>query len=94
MHSFPDSCSEPKNLSRPGRRIGIWLTKEELHCMSEAFTLENQRVFRLTFIAISQHLHFRRSRLSYVISDWMIRTRPVLEHFAMVVVVKLGKRTL
>jgi len=54
------------------------LTKEELHCMSEAFTLENQRVFRLRFIAISQHLHFRPSRLSYVISDWMIRTCPVL----------------
>jgi SAM-dependent methyltransferase len=71
------------------------LTMRELECLAEGFTWENQRLFRLPFVAISPRLFHRPSPPSaWIVSDWMIHACSPLEHFATTVVAKLRKRTL
>ena len=67
------------------------LTMQELDCIGGAFTRENQRLFRLPFVAIPHRLFHKPNRLSYKVSDWIIHTCPAFEHFATNVVVRLRK---
>lgn len=70
------------------------LTRQELDCMAGTFARENQRLFRLPFVAISHRLFDRSNPLSYKISGWILRTCPAFEHFATNVVVRLRKTNL
>jgi SAM-dependent methyltransferase len=68
------------------------LTMQELDCIGGAFTRENQRLFRLPFVAIPERLFRKSNGLSYKLSDWIIQTWPVFEQFATIVVVRLQKK--
>jgi SAM-dependent methyltransferase len=70
------------------------LTMQELDCVCAGFTRENQRLFRLPFVAIPPRLFHRQSSLCCKVSDWIIRTCPAFEHFATNVVVRLRKTDL
>ncbi|MBV9182301.1 MAG: methyltransferase domain-containing protein [Acidobacteria bacterium] len=69
------------------------LTMQEMDCMCEPFTRENQRVFRLPFVAIPERLFHRSSRFANTASDWVLHTCPALAHFATGVVVRLRKQS-
>jgi SAM-dependent methyltransferase len=68
------------------------LTRAEFNSITERFTIEGERYFRLPFVPLVERFMVRStSSFSHKVSARMLRLAPALEHFATKVVVKLRK---
>jgi SAM-dependent methyltransferase len=67
------------------------LTREELATMTERFTVQGTRYFRLPFVPLVSRIMPSKSAAAYSASAWVLQHWPAAEHYASGVVTRLQK---